>query len=132
MDYALSMLQEQRESESKARAAEIVARVKLLHIAELSVGTKVSFVKKFSGDKAYTYLALKTHDIIGGIGMDRWYVTGKSDKYTNEEFEELLAEKLGFESFQRLVPIVDVTTPVNDGITSYAIGLADPGEEDPA
>jgi len=104
MDYALEMLREQDESASKARAAEIVQRVKNLHVDEMSVGVRVSFVKKFSGSKEYTFLALKTHDIIDGIGMDRWYVTNRRGALTNGEFEELLAEKLGFENFELLYP----------------------------
>lgn len=154
MDYALEMLQEQRDSASKERAAQIVAAVKTLHVDEMSIGTKVSFVKRFSGSKEYTYLALKTHDVIDGIGMDRWYVTGKSGKYTNEQFENLLAEKLGFEDFQVLVPMQAVLTAadrwispsketeydlplkgwgadVNPAPSTHAVGPEMPGEEDP-
>jgi hypothetical protein len=132
MDYALQMLQEQRESASKDRAAEIVARVKQLHISELSVGTKVEFVKRFSGNKAYTYLALKVHNEM--LGMDLWYVTGKEASLQNEAFENFLAEKLGFESFQRLTlaredPNADVIKGWAGAITSHAVGPADPGEE---
>jgi hypothetical protein len=99
MDYALEMLQEQRDSASKQKAAEIVASVKTLHIGEISPGTKVTFTKKFSGDKAYTYLALKVDDEKAG---QLWFVTGRERGLTNEKFEELLAEKLGFENFQQL------------------------------
>lgn len=111
MDYALQMLREQEESASKARAAEIVAALNNLHIDEMSVGTRVSFVKKFSGSKAYTYLALKTHDVIDGVGMDWWYVTNRKGGLTNGEFKELLAEKLGFESFEVLYSSVSLKVP---------------------
>lgn len=107
VDYALNMLQEQRDSASKERAAEIVAAVKTLHVAEMSIGTKVSFVKRFSGDREYIYLALKVANQIGG--EERWYVTGKESPLTNERFENLLAEKLGFENFQILHPINPMT-----------------------
>lgn len=103
MDYALQMLQEQRDSASKQKAAEIVQRVKQLHVAEISPGTKVTFTKKFSGDKAYTYLALKVDDEKAG---QLWFVTGRERGLTNERFEELLAEKLGFERFELLFPSV--------------------------
>ena len=102
MDYALQMLQEQRDSASKQKAAEIVQRVKQLHVDEISPGTKVSFVKKFSGDKEFTYLALKVDDEKAG---QLWFVTGRERGLTNEKFEELLAEKLGFENFQRLATV---------------------------
>lgn len=125
MDYALQMLNEQRESESKARAAEIVARVKQLHVDELSVGTKVEFTKRYSDDKAYTFLAVKTDA--------GWFTTGRHVvALTNEEFEELLAEKLGFENFQQLVPVPQAMHGSHWGIpsqSSHAVGSADPGEE---
>ena len=120
MDYALEMLQEQRDSASKERAAQIVAAVKTLHVDEMSIGTKVSFVKKFSGSKEYTYLALKTRDTVDGVNTDRWYITGKSGKYTNEQFENLLAEKLGFEDFQVLVPMQAVLTATSNWIAPPA------------
>jgi hypothetical protein len=102
VDYAKQMLLEQRESESKARAAEIVAHVRQLHVDELSPGTMVSFVKRYSGDQEYTFLALKV--VSEKLGGQRWYITNRDGARTNEQLEELLAEKLGFESFQRLVP----------------------------
>jgi hypothetical protein len=152
MDYALEMLKEQRDSASKQRAAEIVTAVKNLHVDEMSIGTKVSFVKRFSGDQIYTYLALKTHNILDGIDMDRWYVTGRSRKYTNGEFEDLLAEKLGFEDFTVLAPVIVVNridefladpstgvhrerplkgwgADVNPAPSTHAVGPADPDEE---
>jgi hypothetical protein len=100
VDYAREMLHEQRDSESKARAAEIVARVRALHVDELSTGTWVSFVKKFSGDKKYTYLALKSFI----DGEDLWFITNRKGGLTNESFEDLLAESLGFQDFQQLFP----------------------------
>lgn len=101
MDYALQMLHEQRDSVSKERAAQIVAAVKQLHVDEMSPGTKVSFVKRFSGDNVYTYLALKVER---KSGEQLWYITGDDDYRSNERFEELLASRLGFEHFQVLVP----------------------------
>lgn len=100
MDYAKEMLHEQRDSELKARAAEIVARVRALHVDELSTGTWVSFVKKFSGDKKYTYLALKSFI----DGEDLWFITNRKGGLTNESFEDLLAESLGFQDFQQVFP----------------------------
>jgi len=141
VDYATQMLREKRalaqEAAEHERSAAVVAAVEMLHVDEMSVGTKVSFVKRFSGQREYTYLALKTHNILDGIGMDLWYVTNKSRTYTNGEFEELLAEKLGFEDFTVLVPArenpnVDVMkgwvgTPAR--AMTHAVGLEMDGEE---
>jgi hypothetical protein len=102
VDYALEMLKEQRDSASKQKAAEIVAAVKNLHVDEMSPGTKVSFVKRFSGQHEYTYLALKVQQ---KNDEQVWYVTGDDDVRTNEGFEELLASRLGFEDFQVLQAI---------------------------
>lgn len=131
MDYALNMLREQRESASKDNAAAIVARVKALHVDEMPTGTKVSFVKRFSGQREYTYLALKVRD--EKLDVDLWYVTGQAGGLGNERFEELLAEKLGFESFRLLVP---VPKPADGGLwvlpSYHAVGPEMDGEEDPA
>lgn len=156
MDYALEMLREQRESASKDRAAEIVAQVKALHVDEMSPGTKVSFVKRFSGQREYTYLALKVHDERSDhAGEDLWFVTKRTNPLTNEQFEELLAEKLGFEDFTVLVPapkplyvgtwvdpntevtgwgadaneIVKAALPDEPASSTHAFGPAEPGEE---
>jgi len=156
MDYALEMLKDQRDSASKQRAAEIVQRVKQLHVDEMSPGTKVSFVKRFSGDREYTYLALKVEQ---KNGDQFWYVTGDDDFRTNERFEELLASRLGFEDFQLLFPspalkaaegwirsaapgapaetkYEDPTKPlkgwgadVNPAPSTHAVGPSDPNEE---
>lgn len=149
MDYALEMLKEQRDSASKERAAAIVAAVKQLHVDEMSPGTKVSFVKRFSGEREYTYLALKVEQ---KNGDQFWFVTGDDDYRTNERFEELLAERLGFEDFQVLTPLavvnrideflVDPSTgvhrerplkawgaDVNPAPSTHAVGPADPNEE---
>lgn len=99
VDYVKDMLWKQRESESKARAAEIVARIRALHVDEMSPGTKVSFTKKFHSTHEYTYLALKVEK---ESGEQHWYVTGDCDYRTNERFEELLGERLGFENFELL------------------------------
>jgi hypothetical protein len=154
VDYALEMLKEQRDSASKDRAAEIVQRVKNLHVDEISPGTKVSFVKRFSGTKSYTYLALKVQQ---ENGEQFWYVTGDDDVRTNERFEELLASRLGFEDFQRLVtvPMDSIAgTPIygwkgapaslkydTEGwgadvaptgrSSSHLVGPSEPGEENP-
>lgn len=121
LDYALQMLNEQRDSESKARAAEIVQRVKALSVEHLHPGIMVSFVKRFSGDKAYTYLALKTVD----RDRDAWYVTGKDGTFSNARFEDLLAEKLGFEDFTVLGPAVTLGTQLASGGSQFFAPDAD-------
>lgn len=98
VDYAVEMLREQRESASMEAASVIVAAVKSLEIAKMAVGTRVSFAKKFNGDKEYTYLAFKSD-----VG---WFVTKKNRAYTDEALEELLASGLGFANFAYLEEVV--------------------------
>jgi hypothetical protein len=107
MDYALAMLRTSRESVAKDQAAEIVERVKALHVDQMENETAWSFVKRYGSEKEYTFLALKTK-----VG---WFTTGRTeDPLSNDTFEELLASKHGFSDFQRLVPYnppMDVQLP---------------------
>lgn len=92
MDEAIKNLREFRATVASQRAWAIGDQVRALSVNTFTNGTKVQFTKYFGGEKCYDYLAVKCDG--------HWYVTGTIGRKTSDEFEELLAESGGFESFE--------------------------------
>lgn len=121
-DLAVQLLAEQKADEERQWALEIVNRVRALNVAQYLDGTEVRFTKKFSGDREYTYLAVKT--------AGQWFVTGDDCHYDDDAFERLLAGKVGFVRFEvTYVKGEIVAMPYKH--SSHAVGEAMEGEEDP-
>ena len=100
-DAAVELLKAHHSEVELALAQDTVNRVLNLNIAGIADHTAVMFEKRFSGSISYTYLALK----VITDGKTRWYITVMKEVMTDEEFEQFLASRLGFERFMTIMTI---------------------------
>lgn len=91
-DAAVRLLRDERAAATETRAALIVKRVHSLGVKNFNDGTVIRVTKTYDSATTYTYLAYKVND--------KWYVTGSAKRRSDDEFEEFLAERGGFERFE--------------------------------